>query len=71
MFLVTEKTVEVNTGYICDSCGKTFIDSLDGLQVRHTCGYLSKHDTTVISFQICDDCLMDIVLDRIPKAEIK
>ena len=71
MFLVTEKTVEVETGYICDSCGEIFIKSLSGFHIKHTCGYDSKHDGSTISFQICDNCLMDIVLDRIPKAIIE
>lgn len=71
LLIVEKKEVDVITGFICDSCGKEFEETSGGLRVKHTCGYPSKHDGYIISFQVCDDCLMDIVKDRITKAEIK
>ena len=71
LLIVEKKEVDVITGFICDSCSREFEETSGGLRVKHTCGYPSKYDGDTISFQVCDDCLMEIVKDKIPKAEIK
>ena len=52
---------------VCDKCkAEEVMYELEGTDIssfKHTFGWLSKHDGTQISFDLCEDCLMLILND--------
>ncbi|PHY94940.1 hypothetical protein CSR02_03575 [Acetobacter pomorum] len=58
-------------GFRCDVCNKEYAASDDAVfSLTHTCGFASDYDTKTIRADICDNCLMKIVRQCVPGAEI-
>jgi len=57
----SEEVVEI----VCDRCGaKENTKDMTGTDVasfQHTFGYLSKRDTDKINFDLCENCLIEIL----------
>lgn len=69
--ITTKKTIDVVTGLICDRCGHIDEDGFNDLHVNHTFGFGTELDTTTVSFSLCDLCLTDIILNKIPHAKFR
>lgn len=76
MPILTEiRTIEtkVVVGMRCDGCGREFDDHDMGFhdfRLSHTFGYDSAADGTHVEACVCDDCLLAIVLERLPGARL-
>jgi hypothetical protein len=61
----------VPVGMTCDCCGKEFCEQgmqINDFRLQHTFGYGSAIDMTSVSAAICDECLFDIVVEKLPGA---
>lgn len=66
-------TVEKKIGFLCDSCNdKILFNSLrtDNFKISYGCGYGTEHDGTHIEVNLCDNCLVELIKNNIPKARI-
>lgn len=69
---ITRKTVTHKVvGIVCDRCGKRDEDRLNDFILRQTFGYDSAADMSSVEAAICDDCLIDIVLEMVPNAQFR
>lgn len=72
MPLITEKVVtEKVTGLICDRCGKHDHNGFNDFNLEHTFGFDSSADEFSVEAAICDDCLIDIMLEMVPHARFR
>jgi hypothetical protein len=69
--LTRRKTVLVRHGIRCDCCDKVDEQGANDFALSHTLGYDSPHDMARIEAAVCDRCLLQLVLDRIPGAVFK
>lgn len=65
----TQKTIEVVTGLICDRCNHMDDKGLNTFHINHQFGFGSELDCTEVSFSLCDLCLAEVILDKIPNAK--
>lgn len=64
------KTVEstVATGMVCDVCSKRDENHFNDFSLGHTFGFDSSADSYHVEAAVCDDCLIDIILEKISGA---
>lgn len=65
-----DKKVRVFSGMTCDACHKDFPDGNFDFVLNHTFGYGTEMDMAHVEAAICDKCLIEIIRDRVPGAEI-
>lgn len=66
-------TSDVVVGMRCDCCGSEFREEaarMNDFRLEHTFGFASVADMVSVKATICDNCLLELVLDRVPGAEI-
>lgn len=68
--LFQDRVIPMPDGIVCDCCGKRCeANGSDGsFVIKHVCGYGSVFDMGVVSFALCDDCLLRLAAEYIPGA---
>lgn len=64
------ETVERVVGMVCDRCGKIDEQGFNDFHATQRLGYDSVLDQGVLSFSLCDDCLVEIAAAHIPGAKL-
>lgn len=57
------QTKKINTKVTCNKCGKSFKPDFgqDMQKIELHFGYESKYDTDRWTFDLCDECILDII----------
>ena len=46
---------------VCDRCGEKQEITMDMIEVRHQFGYGSQRDGDYIEFDLCENCLVEVI----------